>query len=189
MLHCPVRDGNGDGTDDVACPLRTDVVHVDEVRAGKIAYVQALQGHVEEHIFPVVWSAVRTVQKLLYKCASSKSEWQVALDGEEHLRRVVCDVPSTGRFVHLLENEVGQVIARVYLSIFEVFVIGRASYNEVDAIVHNRDGRDGVRKAEVVDATLVPALQREGLGQEHTKVRVRARGAIPAIDENLPHLY
>jgi hypothetical protein len=44
-------------------------------------------------------------------------------------------------------------------------------------------------KAEVVDATLVPALQREGLGQEHTKVRAGAGGSIPAINENLPHLY
>ena len=87
MLHCPIRHGDGDGTDDVACPLPTDVVHVTEVRAGKITDVQALQGHVEEQIFPVVWSAVRTVHKLLYERASRESEWQVALDGEGHLRR------------------------------------------------------------------------------------------------------
>ena len=80
-------------------------------------------------------------------------------------------------------------VARVYLSVCECYVIRRASYNEVDPIVHNRDGRDGIRKAEVVDATLVPALQREGLGQEHTEVRAAPGRSIPAINENLPHLY
>ena len=117
MLDCPVRHCNGDGTDDVACMLWTDVIGVREVGAGEIADVQALQGHVEEQIFPVVWSAVWTVHKLLYEGSAREMKGQVALDGERHLRRGIGDVPPTGRFVHLRENEVGQVIARVYLSI------------------------------------------------------------------------
>ena len=102
MLHCPVRDRNGDGADDVACPLRTDVVHVTEVRAGKIADIQALQWHVEEHIFPVVCSGVWTVQQLLHEGSAREGEWQIALDGEEHLRRVVGNVPPTGRCIQFL---------------------------------------------------------------------------------------
>jgi hypothetical protein len=36
---------------------------------------------------------------------------------------------------------------------------------------------------------LVPALQRKGLGQEHGEVRAAPRRSVPAVNEDLPHLY
>lgn len=145
-----------------------------QARAAQVTHIEPVKRHKLEKVAFVVGPVPRSTHELLDEGASGELELVRARDVQGRSSGDVLDRPASGYGSQDSLEGVFHVDSAERLSQTESLVVVRPRHQHIDGVVERRYRGNHVRQPQVVDPSLMTALQREGLWQHDRELSAAA---------------